>query len=135
MKKEPLTLHQQAWTAMCKRAGFSQRIINKTNWDELEKLRLNFEAKGCAESSIEEHPAFHTPLHDVGVIAASLDEEGNLIPEDRSGYCPEFEGKPLSAFWDKKKKRFKKSAPRSFQGIKSFLRIRTIFRLEVEVIR
>ena len=93
------------------------------------------------EVSIAEHPEFHKPMNDWRVRAEywkhDLDEWGEiipgtgvLIPEDRSQWRPDEDGKSMSDFWDYEKGEFKEGSPCPL-GITSFLKpVRTITEIE-----
>lgn len=72
--------------------------------------------------SIVEHPEFHVPKFDWGVISAWVDPEtGEEIPEDRSGWRREWDGKSMADFWDGS--RFVWDGPQSMQGVTTYLKI------------
>ncbi len=82
------------------------------------------------QKPITEHPQFHTPRNDWRVIPArkieshfngDYDVEGYEIPEDRSKWKPEEDGKCLADFWDFERGEFKPDAPLCLAGVKTFL--------------
>lgn len=72
------------------------------------------------EKSIEEHPNFRTPRKDWRVHRAYTDREtGEAIPEDRTNWRPEEDGKCIADFWDFEKKMMRDDSPMA--GISTFL--------------
>ena len=84
------------------------------------------------EVPISEHPEYGKPRNDWGVIPAHTEEaheeigthgglvwiEERLIPEDRSGWIPEWEGKSMGDLIEQ----FPNDMRNPFLGIKFFLR-------------
>ena len=82
--------------------------------------------------SITEHPDFHKPKNDWRVIPERWKFEhdewdqiipgtGVSIPEDRSQWIPEEDGKSMADFWDYDKEQFKDDSPFP-AGITTFLK-------------
>jgi len=85
------------------------------------------------EVSITEHPDFYKCRNDWGVIRAywcpgyydeHTDEyiDDHDVPEDRSGYMPEHDGKSLADFWDDEAGEFKPDTPVELIGVKTFMK-------------
>jgi hypothetical protein len=74
------------------------------------------------EKSIEDHPAFRTPRNDWRVRKAYVDEEtGEVVPEDRTNWRPEEDGKCLADFYDFTKKMMRNDSP--MPGVSTFLAV------------
>ena len=84
------------------------------------------------EKSIVEHPDFYKPHDDWGVVAAYTSEEcwdeetgehfpAVHVPEDRSGWRPEWDGKALADFWDMCAGDWVEDCPGMIKGVQSFL--------------
>ena len=82
------------------------------------------------DKSITDHPNFYKPQYDWGVIPASYHEayedcdgvwhEEGTIPEDRSGWRQDLEGKSMADLWDYEKGEFTPDA-RQLGGITTYL--------------
>ena len=79
---------------------------------------------------ITQHPCFKIPRYDWGVIRGHRveieDYSGKSvgwyeIPEDRSNWRPEWDGKSMEDFWDYEKNDWKDECPKQLKGIKWFL--------------
>ena len=84
------------------------------------------------EVSVTLHPDFTKPRDDWGVIPAHTTEEywdaddvhwpAEQVPENRSRWKPEYDGKSMSDFWDHERGEFMEDSPCGIQGITTFLR-------------
>jgi len=81
------------------------------------------------EAPISEHPKFHTPRPEWGVIDAhwsrTYDDYGEesgveWIPENRAGHRPELDGMSMADMWDFERGEWRIDPP-GFSGITSFL--------------
>lgn len=76
------------------------------------------------EAPITEHPGFRTPMREVGVRVAFLNPDtGDWVPEDRSRWRQDLEGKTLADFWDDAAQCFTGYFAESLRGITHFLKV------------
>jgi hypothetical protein len=76
------------------------------------------------EVSIEKHPHFRIPRKDWRVKRAYRTEEtGEEIPEDRSQWKPEEDGKCLADWWDAENKMMRDDSPLGVAGLSTYLEI------------